>query len=258
MKIEVRQRAAAPHHQIASGQGPQQAAQGRLDLQHDAQPLCLGQRGVTAELQRIPESLLAMQQERLARRRLASPHRLGKGTPFLGQLLRSPACLVSRPAFPQTSGQQQKQAEIEQGVTLTRREEQCPAIGRLRQGPVPGLVQAVAEIAVEVGPPGLQRDRPPIARGRAVEAVAILLQRRQPAMQVGMARFETKRAMKGRRRRVQPTLVAHQATKIEIGAGEAGGEKNGGAVGNRRLRRRPGLMQGRAEIGVDLRVIRGQ
>jgi hypothetical protein len=103
MNIEMRQRIARRNDPGHAGQVGQQPHQGRLDLEDQFRP-ARQNRHVAAELQRIAQPLLGMQQQDPVAKGRSVPERLGKIATPDAKRLNTP--IIKPPALFQPPGQQ--------------------------------------------------------------------------------------------------------------------------------------------------------
>src|SRR5579885_1930422 len=99
VQVEVGQGVAPLYDPRRAGKRAQQRGQRRLHLDDNPRPALRHQRDVAAELERVAESLLGMQEDGLARDLMRSgPQRLREVAKGAGQLRDSPAPFVLAPA----------------------------------------------------------------------------------------------------------------------------------------------------------------
>ena len=137
------------NHPGHAGQAAQQPLQGCLHFQHHPHAAPGGQGGIAAELQRVAESLLGVNQQGLSRRRLATPLRLGECAASCRHLAGVPAVFVFLPPSLQIAPREQRHRQMEPHLPEIRPQDQGAAIpgDRLLQ---PSLVaQHVGQIVVD-------------------------------------------------------------------------------------------------------------
>ena len=100
VQVELRQRLAAADEPAAHAEGAQQQRQDRLRLEHHVRAQRLEHRDIAAELQRVPESLIGVHEQRPAGKRLgAGPTRSGQRALQLPRMRQLRARLVQWPPF---------------------------------------------------------------------------------------------------------------------------------------------------------------
>src|SRR5579862_2132196 len=144
MAIEWRECVAAREDLRRAIESLEQGAQCRLNFEHDFRAELFDLAGIAAELDRVAERLLRVEENRLPReRRIATPEWYHKITLLRLHLLRAPAPLELGPAMAEIPHQQLRPAEI--GVRIS-------VLGIERQRPLVALERLIAaqEIAQRI------------------------------------------------------------------------------------------------------------
>ncbi len=170
MQVERRQCLAVRHHLGDIRQAAHQPDQRPGRLQDDPQPARRRERRIAAELQVVPEPLLAVHQQSLALGRLAAPLRHAEVAIRRRHLRRLPAPFVLRPALGQVSPRQQRHRQVAMRVRIIRVQRQRPPVASYRFVQLPLLHQRGAQAVMRFLEIGVEVDRPAASAGGLVRA----------------------------------------------------------------------------------------
>ena len=120
IEIEFRQFLTETVHPVDTRQAAEQPDQRLLHRHDHPQPTGGRQWGIAAELQRVTETALGINQQRAALRRLTLPLRLREALANLHHMRRLPAPLVFLPSGRQISLRQQRDPQVEMTVRIAR------------------------------------------------------------------------------------------------------------------------------------------
>jgi len=230
MRGKLRQGLTARQDALHSRGALQQADELRLAFEHHRSTARRGERRIAHELQRVPEPLLRVQQQRAAFDAFAIPHRRRKPARGLVERRNAPAPLVFPPPFAVAAEKKQNERPAEVGLRQTRRERQGALVGGQRLLVAAELAVGVAKVVERHCVFGMCRGMALVVRDRALQGARIARNGRIVLVGLRQPWVELERSAVRGERFLQLSLHVQDAPQVVMGTGMIGLPLDGIAV----------------------------
>ncbi len=254
MQIEWRQRIAARHDLHRTGERGHEFAQRLLHLQDHMRAALGDQRGVTAELDRVAEALLGMEENGPALDLLGSkPQWLREIALGVLKLRRCPSPFVFLPAAIEVPQQQPADRFVVMRIGKIRPQRQRALITFQCRVVALEIMQGSAAIGDSLGIIRPQRQRALVARQRLLEPLQEMQGIAAIIMCLGIIRPQRQRAVVARQRLVEPPQLVQGVAAIIVDLGHRRPQRQRAVVADQRLLVALQAAQDIAANGVQLR-----